>query len=420
MRAGAGAELVDEVHRPRDRGGEPDAVVGPVDVVVHRLGDRDHRDALVVEAERERQRVVPADRDHRVDAELLDHAQHVRRCGRAARRPARPARNSGSSSGRTFAGLVRDVWSTVPPVRSIVRTDAGLERPDVLRDRVGIVRVAQQPGPSAADARRPRDPPRPRAASNALMHAFRPGTSPPPVRIPIFIGRHLRSSSVDRRRPRRRGRAPRGPGRTLAASASGTSDDLGAAECDHPAPAAGARELDGGHAEPRREDPVRGVGASAALHVPELGDAGLPARRALRARGASSWAIPPYRGKPRSSSGYSGVGMVPSSGTAPSATTTIENECPRWWRARRSRADLLEVERALGDQDHVGAAGEARLQRDPAGAAAHHLDEHQPVVALGRRVQPVDRVASRPAPRSRIRCTRRYRTGRCRSSSGCR
>ena len=53
-------------------------------------------------------------------------------------------------------------------------------------------------------------------------------------------------------------------------------------------------------------------------------------------------------------------------------------------------ADLLDVERLLRDEDDVRAAGDARVQCDPAGAAAHHLDDERPVMTLGRRVQPVD------------------------------
>ena len=55
-------------------------------------------------------------------------------------------------------------------------------------------------------------------------------------------------------------------------------------------------------------------------------------------------------------------------------------------------ADFLDVEGLLGDEDHVGAARQARVQRDPARVPAHHLDDQRPVVALGRRVQPVDRL----------------------------
>ena len=56
------------------------------------------------------------------------------------------------------------------------------------------------------------------------------------------------------------------------------------------------------------------------------------------------------------------------------------------------RADGLDVERLLGDEDDVGAAGEAGVQGDPARVAAHHLDDEHAVVRLGRGVQPVDRL----------------------------
>ena len=56
-------------------------------------------------------------------------------------------------------------------------------------------------------------------------------------------------------------------------------------------------------------------------------------------------------------------------------------------------ADLVDVERALGDQDHVARRRRSRSStRDPAGVAAHDLDDDHAVVRLGRGVQPVDRV----------------------------
>ena len=55
-------------------------------------------------------------------------------------------------------------------------------------------------------------------------------------------------------------------------------------------------------------------------------------------------------------------------------------------------ADLLDVERPLGHEDHVGAAGDARVAGDPARVAAHHLADDHAVVRLGRRVQAVDRL----------------------------
>ena len=55
-------------------------------------------------------------------------------------------------------------------------------------------------------------------------------------------------------------------------------------------------------------------------------------------------------------------------------------------------ADVVDLERALGDQDHIGAAGEARVERDPPCVATHDLDHHHPVVRLGGRVEAVDRL----------------------------
>ena len=48
------------------------------------------------------------------------------------------------------------------------------------------------------------------------------------------------------------------------------------------------------------------------------------------------------------------------------------------------------VEGFLGNQDLGGAAGDAGVGRDPAGLAAHHLDDHDAVVGLAGRAQAVD------------------------------
>ena len=56
------------------------------------------------------------------------------------------------------------------------------------------------------------------------------------------------------------------------------------------------------------------------------------------------------------------------------------------------------VDHALGvvldlrDQHDVGAAGESRGQRDPAGVASHDLDDHDALVALRGRVEPLERL----------------------------
>src|SRR3712207_8046980 len=54
---------------------------------------------------------------------------------------------------------------------------------------------------------------------------------------------------------------------------------------------------------------------------------------------------------------------------------------------------LLDVERALGHEHHVGPAGHAGVGRDPAGVAAHDLDHDHAVVRLRRAVQ--DRKSTR-------------------------
>ena len=50
---------------------------------------------------------------------------------------------------------------------------------------------------------------------------------------------------------------------------------------------------------------------------------------------------------------------------------------------------LVDVERDLGQQHRVRVAGDAGVQRDPAGVAAHHLHHHHALVALGGAVQAV-------------------------------
>ena len=55
-------------------------------------------------------------------------------------------------------------------------------------------------------------------------------------------------------------------------------------------------------------------------------------------------------------------------------------------------ARALDRDRLLGDEDHVGPAGDPAHHGDPAHVPAHHLQHHDAVVGLGGRVQPVDRL----------------------------
>jgi hypothetical protein len=65
---------------------------------------------------------------------------------------------------------------------------------------------------------------------------------------------------------------------------------------------------------------------------------------------------------------------------------------PRGLAAAQAIADLIHVERPLGHEHDVRAAGQPGVGGDPAGVAAHDLDDDHAVVRLGRRVQAVDRV----------------------------
>ena len=69
--------------------------------------------------------------------------------------------------------------------------------------------------------------------------------------------------------------------------------------------------------------------------------------------------------------------------------------------------DLLEVVGNLRNQDDVGAAGHAAVQRNPAGVAAHHLDDHDAAMRFGRRVQPIDRVGGEADRRVEAETARR-------------
>ena len=87
---GARAQLMHEVHRARDGRREPDAVVGAVHVVVHRLRDRDDRDRLPgAAAGRTRACRRPRSGSARRARDARSRGARVP-CGRAGRRPRGP------------------------------------------------------------------------------------------------------------------------------------------------------------------------------------------------------------------------------------------------------------------------------------------------------------------------------------------
>ncbi len=145
---------MDELHAPGHGGREADAVVGAVHVVVHGLGDGDDRDPFVVHSQPVGQGVVAADRDEDVDVLALQYLQHMIGDVMTALRPdTSPLRNSGRESALILAGLVREVWRKVPPVRSTVRTvlgSRGKRLPATVESSAGFTR--DEPAPSPADS----------------------------------------------------------------------------------------------------------------------------------------------------------------------------------------------------------------------------------------------------------------------------
>src|ERR1700680_3575157 len=68
-----------QLDRARDAGAEADAVVGTIDVVVHRLRDGDYLHPFVVQAFAVAERVVASDRYQYVDSDVLEVLEHVLR-----------------------------------------------------------------------------------------------------------------------------------------------------------------------------------------------------------------------------------------------------------------------------------------------------------------------------------------------------
>ena len=102
---------------------------------------------------------------------------------RATRSAART--KAGTSSGLTATGLVRELCSIVPPVRSILRTASWSSFTVKAADVAGS--SGSMPMTLAQPRRRPTTSMPWSAArlTTALIATFRPGTSPPPVRMPM-------------------------------------------------------------------------------------------------------------------------------------------------------------------------------------------------------------------------------------------
>ena len=168
-------------------------------------------------------------------------------------------------------------------------------------------------------------------------------------------------------------------------------DDLRAVHRDHLAEVALANQPGRRAAEAGRQHAVKRGRRAATLNVAENGRAHLvpdplrraprPARRRRR-RGGEAVRTGPLLDDRRAADRVRAFGDH----------HDAERPCPCAPRCSIAWATRSSSERDLGDQDDVAAAGQPGFERDPAGVAAHHLDDHHTVVGLGRRAQPVDRI----------------------------
>ena len=167
--------------------------------------------------------------------------------------------------------------------------------------------------------------------------------------------------------------------------------DLGAPQRGHHPEVAGLDRVDRRHAEAGAEHAVVGQRRAAALHVAEDRHARLEAGARL------DLALELDRDPAQAHVAERVRALVLAPGAALLRRRPLRDDDDRERRAvglavAQPLADLVEVERALGHEDHVGAARHPRVAGDPAGVAAHHLDHDHAVVRLGGGVQPVDRV----------------------------
>ena len=70
-------------------------------------------------------------------------------------------------------------------------------------------------------------------------------------------------------------------------------------------------------------------------------------------------------------------------------------------------ADVVERPGNLGQEDHVAAAGDPRMKGDPARMAAHYFEHHDPLVAGGGRVEPIEGVGGAGDGGIEAECKRR-------------
>src|SRR5690606_16869214 len=136
-----------------DRGREADAVVGAVDVVVHRLRDGDGGHPLLVHPQTVGEGVVATDRDEHVDPRVLDHLEGMG--GEVVRTvPAgRAGEEDGDLGGLDARGVAAREVQEGPAGAVDGAHRVGVELDQVGGHRLRVVQVrGEQAAPAPADA----------------------------------------------------------------------------------------------------------------------------------------------------------------------------------------------------------------------------------------------------------------------------
>src|SRR5437879_2822573 len=164
----------------------------------------------------------------------------------------------------------------------------------------------------------------------------------------------------------------------------GDGFDFAGFQADHAPEILFGNEIGGGNTEAGAKDAVEGSGRAAALDVAEDGDTNFLLEHFTKCEGNGVGDV----ARPRRWDGLAtgvGSGKLDAFGDDDEAETFAAE-----FAGADGIADIFEFEGYFGDQDDVCAAGDSGTQGDPTRVAAHHFDEHDPVMRFGGGVEAVN------------------------------
>ena len=166
--------------------------------------------------------------------------------------------------------------------------------------------------------------------------------------------------------------------------------DVGRLKRDHLVGVAGEEQFDSLAAKPCREHAIEARRRTAALQVAEHdGSCLLPRQQFERLRNTMARATETLGTSDRTFLDERHVAVLRPRAFRDHDDAEVGAELVALLDRFRHDVDVV---RNLGHEDGVCTAAETRVQRDPAGVAAHHLDHHHAAMRFGRRVQAVERI----------------------------